>query len=120
MTFPPVILTMSPRSLPLDATRCVTRRQAPHVIHAHSIEVSGNGMFQRSRGNRELQRLHRPESRRETVDEPSGKGVAGTNAIDDSDVVPLALEQRPACFTEHSAPSVVARGDAFSERDGAP
>jgi len=69
-----------PRSS-LDAATCIACQQVTHLGQGDQIEVTWDGVLERRGRYREVQRLVLPHPRCQTVDQPSGKRVAGPDPV---------------------------------------
>src|SRR5688572_13671385 len=105
-------------SLSLHAAGGVARRQAIHLLHGDAVEVTGNGVLERARGNRKAERRFRQSTGDEPVNQPRGEAVATADPIDDAHVVGLAsVKRRRSGVPQDRAPSVVAGRAALAQGD---
>src|SRR6185503_19518176 len=87
--------------------------------HRGAVEVAGNGLLQRARGDGEAQRRVERAAVEQRVDETGGEAVAAADAVDQAHHVALALVQgRGRRIPQQRAPAVVAGRQALAQRHG--
>src|SRR4051794_33889761 len=84
-------LKVRPTKLPLHSAGFVAIRQRVHFLHRHAIEVSRKRLLERTCGDGETERGFGRAAGDETIDQSRGEAVAATDAIDEPDVVVLAV-----------------------------
>ena len=97
--------TLWGETLPLNPARCIATSQPLHFLDTHTVEVTGDAVFERAGGDGELQRLHGRAPISEAVDQPGGKGIAGTDSIAAwNKAYPCAGSRSPSIAALHLRP----------------